>query len=229
LHKEFRLFNALVKTGAATEHVADVILAEARELARRLDLTKLDEEKTVLIRHINKTFSRDEFYSRRIPDYKVYATIQTLINDWRDPDSDIVRKAKYEEQVRQRLTQECVAPVDVSGQVNKDVDPLVLKIMFEKVNSKLRSELSPEQRSIVNAYVSDSDSQELKTMLEDVKRTLVKDLKDYSDAEGNQIITEKVERVVSDVSSLDTQVLTDETISKFMTVVALRDAIREEE
>ena len=86
LYKEFRLFNALAKSTISDSAVAAAILTEAKNAARRCDTYKLSKEKSYLIRDINHTLGDDNFYHRRIPEYKIYATIQTLLNEWRKED-----------------------------------------------------------------------------------------------------------------------------------------------
>ena len=44
----------------------------------------LDEKVFMLIKDINhRPLVMKAFIDRRIPEYKIYATIQTLLNDWR--------------------------------------------------------------------------------------------------------------------------------------------------
>ena len=117
IYREFRLFNALAKTTVSDTPVAAAILTEAKSAARRLDTNKLDHEKSQLIREINYTIGQD-LYSRRIPDYKDYATIQTLINDWREGDgADLSRMVQYESKVVQHLLEKKDQPLTLENQV----------------------------------------------------------------------------------------------------------------
>src|SRR5947207_849958 len=56
LHREFKLFHALVNTTVASSDVAKKIVVEAREAAKRYDVAQLDREKSLLIKGINYTF-----------------------------------------------------------------------------------------------------------------------------------------------------------------------------
>ena len=56
LYKEFRLFNALVKTTASSEKVASTILSEARSMALSIDYDTLRHEKTKLIHVFIRVF-----------------------------------------------------------------------------------------------------------------------------------------------------------------------------
>ena len=99
LYREFRLFNALVKTSVNKESLATRILQEAKTAALDFDSSQLRKEKAALIKDINYILADSSFYNQRIREYREYATIQTLLNDWRAPQSNIPRIADYENKV----------------------------------------------------------------------------------------------------------------------------------
>ena len=100
LYKEFRLFNALAKSTVSDTSVAAAILSEAKSAVRRFNIEKIDGEKSSLIREVNHKLDDSGFYHRRVPDYKIYATIQTLINEWKKGDSsDLSLTIQYEGKV----------------------------------------------------------------------------------------------------------------------------------
>ena len=98
LYREFRLFNSLIKTTVSSERIAAAIISEARKAVRRYDLKSLDKQKSLLIRDINHFLSSDDFYNQKISEYRMYATVQTLINEWRDiENADISKIAEYDD------------------------------------------------------------------------------------------------------------------------------------
>ena len=112
LYKEYRLFNALIKSTVSDTPVAAAVLSEAKSAARRSDHKKLDYEKSLLIREINHNLQDDNFYQRRIPDYRLYATVQNLINEWSAGDtSDLTKMVMLEGQVVQWLLKEKQAEI----------------------------------------------------------------------------------------------------------------------
>ena len=132
LYKEFRLFNALAKATVSDSSVAAAILSEAKNASRRCDRQKIDREKSLLIRDINHSLQDSDFYHRRIPEYKVYATIQTLLNDWRLEDkADLSRVVKFESFVVENLLKEKLS-VDIEDHANPDINNLVVKINDRK-------------------------------------------------------------------------------------------------
>jgi len=98
LYKEFRLFNSLLVTHVSSANVVNTIITEARQATRRLNMRSLDNEKSALIREINHSLQDPNFFNQKISDYRTYATIQTLLNDWRSGDDiDISKMATLED------------------------------------------------------------------------------------------------------------------------------------
>ena len=147
LHKEFRLFNALVRTTVPTESIAFRILDEAKRAAKEHDASELDKEKGLLIRSINKRLNYSNFFEQRIPDYRSLATVQTLLNDWRTGNfEDISRIAEYETKVAKMLTEQKNVP---SLELNKSVSNLSVNLMKKKVSEKMANELTTEQFRLI--------------------------------------------------------------------------------
>ena len=152
LYKEFRLFRALAKSHVSDRNIANAILNEAKNAARKTDLKSLEKEKSGLIREMNYALRDSNLYRRYVPDYKSLATIQVLLNDWRDGESaNIERIALYESKVSDYLLEEKII-IDLEDHANPDVDSLVVKIMSEKINEKYDKKFDHDQREILKAY-----------------------------------------------------------------------------
>ena len=82
IFREFRLFRALVMTEVPSPALASSIISEAKSASKRLDKKKLMQEKSMLIKDINYNLGDSNFYDRRVPDYKAFATVQTLLTTW---------------------------------------------------------------------------------------------------------------------------------------------------
>ena len=70
LYREFRLFNALVKTKVDHSGLATRILKEAKDATIKIDQARLRTQKSLLIKDINHQLNETGFYNRRISDYK---------------------------------------------------------------------------------------------------------------------------------------------------------------
>lgn len=231
LYREFRLFNALVKTTVDSENLAGRILQEAKKAAVTFDPSKLRHEKASLIKEINYSLNDPEFYSQRINDYRSYATIQTLLNDWRKDENtlNITRVAKYEDSVSKWLLTEKVND-DVDQHKNDDINSLTVKIMTEKFNKKYGKTLNDNQAALIKEYVfsiSSGKTDAFKDYLTSIKSQALLELHNFSSTCDNEILNEKINTVKRNVESLSTTSIDDETIARFLLVSGLKDELTE--
>ena len=173
LYKEFRLFNAIIKTTVDSASVASSILFETKSHARKYNFEKLDREKSLLIRDINHKLNDNNFFTRRIPEYKTYATIQTLLNDWRNdsPDS-LERIAIYENEINKWL----ITPKyinELEDHKSPNIDALVVKLMTEKLNKKYSNILNEEQKNIVKNYAFAIEYGDQKNLKESLVKIMI--------------------------------------------------------
>lgn len=230
LYKEFRLFNALAKATVSDSSVAAAILSEAKSASRRCDRDKINKEKSLLIRDINHNLQDTSFYHRRIPEYKVYATIQTLLNDWRLEDrADLSRVVKFESSVVENLLKEKV-DIEIDNCLSPDVDNLVVKIMTEKINKKYKGKLMREQSDLIQDYVfslSEKTDSRIRTKLEKVKSAATKDLDKFTENTDNTVLLEKINEVKHAINSQNLNEINDDAISKFLVLIQLKKELKE--
>ena len=229
LYREFRLFNALIKTRVDHNGLAIRILNEAREATKIINQIKLRSQKSRLIKDINHHLNEPEFYNKRIAEYKNYATIQTLMNDWRRHDhTNLSRIVKFEDGVCKWLLGENDVkdsqPIVETGHH----DALTLKLFFQKFNKKYVNVLNDDQVEILNAYVFSSNSTQRGHLIEHLRsiqeNTLV-NLAEYIRTCENNILVEKHEDVVNKIYKFDPTDICDQTISKALMLASLRDEI----
>lgn len=229
IYKEFRLFNALVKSTVSDTAIAAAILTEAKAAARRCDRQRLDKEKSRLIREINHNINDKGFYHRRIPMYKTYATIHTLLEDWRDEDSaDLSRVVQYESRVVEWLLSDKPDVIDESSIKNEDVDSLVVKIMTEKLNGKYTGILTSDQREIIREYVFSleaDDETAIRDKLSKVKTESLSKLDKFKSITDNKILLEKIDDVSLKIQAECSSELNDESISRFLILMNLSNEL----
>ena len=226
LYKEFRLFNALIKSTVSSSATAAAILTEAKSAARRCDESKLNKEKSLLIRDINYKLKDKDFYHRRVPEYKVYATIQTLLNDWRSGDSsDFSRVIQYESKAAEWLLSEKEGTENLENSVNADVNSLVVQIMTEKINSRYGDKLNEDQRDIIKDYVfsiSENKNEKILNRLHETKDRILLDLDMFRDKTENKVILNKISSVKDKILNESFNNVDDSTISRFLILVQLK-------
>lgn len=235
LYKEFRLLNSLMKTTVSSPQVASRILKEAKDAAVGMDLNTLDREKSLLIRNINHTINNDgAFYDQQVNEYRMCATIQQLINEWRSDDADIAKVAEYEDQLMQWL----LAPKqDLSEHTLSEESPgtsrLLMSVMTKKLNEKYAGSLNEQQKSIIKAYALSSasnDTSHLKNKLEEVRDDLSERIDSYvEEIKDLPHLKTKLLETKSELMNENFEKIDDSLITKFMIYSKLRTELDSKE
>ena len=109
-------------------------------------------------------------------------------------------------------------------------DKLVFKVMSDKINEKYKDTLLPEQKDIIRNYaIYANDSDALEYYLSSVKSKTIKSLKEYKSVTDNKIILSKIGAVIKNIEGLQTESVDDKTISKYLTLVSLKNEIMRKE
>lgn len=227
IYREHRLFTAMIEPQIADGSLATKILGEAKKAARTHNVQRLEREKSRLIKEINYSFGKG-FYSQKVKNYTDFATVQTLLNDWRaGKQADFNRVTLFENKAHSIL----MAPKSVttlSEEHTKEVDNLVVKVMTEKFNEKYSKQLTEVQQMLIKEYVfsENGDTEKFQSMLANIKETVIRDLSDYESDCDNNHVSNKINEVKEDVRSLDINTLDDNTMTRFMTLCNLSEELR---
>lgn len=226
LLKEYRLFSALTKTYVESDHVIAKLLSEAKKGSNSFDQASLEHEKSRLIKKINKTFDDANFFNAKIPEYKKFASIQTLLNAWRKPDHFGIGKiAECEERVAM-LLKEKKEVEDLTNLKTKNVDPLSFKLMVEKFNSKFKM-LTESQKSVIDSVI-EKNKDKTKALLEIELAKAKSSIKDLKKKEASNWLLEKVDKVEKIIGTLDPSDMSEKSLQKFMTLSYMTNIIIED-
>tara|TARA_Y100000004_G_scaffold131412_1_gene148288 strand:- start:105 stop:605 length:501 start_codon:yes stop_codon:yes gene_type:complete len=161
------------------------------------------------------------------------ATIQILLNEWRSGEkSDIVKMAEYESKVIEHLLEEKAAP-DIEKEANHDVNALVVRIMTEKINKKYSGRFDNAQRELLSKYsflMSESNSESKNSvveLLEKIKSDSMEKLLDFQEKNENEYLSEKIDDVKDKITSESTEVIDDNKIARFLTLIDMCNQIEE--
>lgn len=213
ISKELQLFKVLYESKVSSREMAIHVLNRVRESVGYQSQTRLDLEKTALIHDVNTKLGGDTFFNQNIPDYKTYATIQMVLNNWR-AGKEVLQESlsehmSLEEHVIERMVspQEPAKPLDAAKMTDQDVDRLVVDIMTEKVNKKFGDKLTAEQKKIIQLYVFEQGdpekAEQLTHILENMKTRVLKTLR-----EGKQEFS-KYKELSGKLSLVETALLVD--------------------
>lgn len=220
IHKEFKLFKALMDTTVDSEKVAERIIESSKSFVRGQDHEALDSEKSLLIRDINHKISNPEFFSEEVKNYKMYATVQTLLNEWRKENpSDLVKVAEYEQKLIEWLQKDKSNKEDVQDS-KEEIDPLVQKIMIRKFNESFVGKLEKDQAKIVKEHFF--LGKDVTDTLKEIKeKTLIKLSKYISESKDETpMFVEKMNRTKRIIESLEIE-STDGCVQKYLDIAKL--------
>jgi hypothetical protein len=223
LYREHRLLNSIAVTNITNAAVIPAILTETKRASYRINERKLEYEKSKLIRKINETFGKS-FYSTRVPNYTDLASIQTLINEYREAgDADPVILAEYSSKITDILLREKRSK-NLDDLKNTEVNSLVVKIMNEKFNKSYSRTLSNSQRRILNDWIISEGmpNSGLVNELKTVRVQALNEISGYKNKCENNTLSEKIQNVEKNVLSTEfPEILKEEHIIKAMTMIQI--------
>lgn len=225
LLKEFKLFNALIYTRVDDVFKARRIIEESKRLAAQHNFKKLDSEKTNLIKEINVTFDDNNFYNQKVSDYKLFATVQTLLNEWRgicklSPDEIVEYESILENHLLRSQNNECLT-------LAENADPLVLSLMIEKFNAKYSENLTNDQKRIIEAKIS-GDNNLLLERMKLLKEEVTESVREFFSKNSNAVLSSKKQEVTRLIESFQPG-FDEEQIGKALLLAQLLQELEENE
>ena len=225
LFREFRLFNSLVHTRVPNRELARKIIDESRIACKKHNGTKLRAEKSSLIRDINHQIDQRNFYSKKINEYRVFSTVQALLNEWRGAERlSPAEVVAYEAGLENWLVRENGPP---SLAKSSEANPLALQIMIEKFNKKYESSLTPDQIKLLEGCLS-NDTRAVVSQIKSIKERANSALSLFYSRCDNQVLNEKKEVIASKINSLRPS-SSEEAVSKALTLAKLISEMENED
>ena len=193
LGKEYKLYEALSKYKNITEAKAETIVNTLIESSKDLNRGALKRQKYNLINEVQKHYNLDEFFKTKLPNYKAYASLYTLIEIYNSehlstPDQIISNKLNLLE----HLSSSSVVKQKVEDSLleefksyDKDLRILTYRVMLEKFNGKYAS-LNDNQKLVLKEFINSVDSTPklrdfYNTKITEIKDTLTKQVKKVTD------------------------------------------------
>lgn len=226
LFKEFRLFRAIMVTSVPSDTLASSIISEAKQASKNIDVKSLTQQKSALIKDINYNLNEDNFYGRRVTDYKTFATVQTLLSEWRSQSPELSVVAKFETELHSHLLKEKQLQ-QIEEMKSPDANHLVVDIMRKKLEEKFGSHLNVKQLSLLREYVfSDESKNGFIARLSEIKNETLSAIDKFAQNCSNDVIASQVPKVREAVSSLSTSTADDETLSRYLTLMKITEELQ---
>lgn len=236
-YKELKLFKALSESNVTSREQALHLVNRVRDAVKLQSQARLDLEKTSLIHEVNANLNADLFFEETIPDYKKLATIQVLLNTWRD---ETLKEAVSETvQLEERLVEFMLEKRntieqtnEAASMTNEDVDRLVVNIMAEKVNKRYNN-LNPEQKDMIRLFVFSNDDEnsrkQLSESLEKLKQRFVGTVTAHShEFSTDTVLTNKLVEIRNTLQKdyNNTSVITEELVTFYLGISKLENEVK---
>jgi hypothetical protein len=202
LGKEYKLYETLSKHKTLTEGKAEIIINTLVESSKNLNRGALKRQKYNLIQEIQKHYNLEEFFKTKLPNYKAYASLYTLIEIYNSenlstPDQIIDNKMSLLEHLTSRnVTKSKVedSVIEEFKSYDKDLRILTYKVMLEKFNGKY-ADLNDNQKLVLREFINSVDST---PKLREFYNSKIEDIKSQL-----SVLTKKVENKATKIKLVE--------------------------
>jgi hypothetical protein len=213
LGKELMLYRVFFNSQNLSEQKAFQLLQLVTEQRKTLDQYKLDKEKYLLIKEIKENFDLKEFFSARIPSYKIYASIYknfdaavngmstvSTIDELANSQFTIVEHLSGK-LVNKELRENTELSNIIRGQ-DEDIRYLTYKILVERFNEKYKV-LDEGQKKLLQEYIYNiSNNQKLKTYAQSESERLALEISKRASRVSDKIVKIKLSEVIAQLNKI---------------------------
>jgi hypothetical protein len=164
LGKEYKLYEQLTKHKNLTEGKAELVVNSLVDASTKLNRTEIRKQRYNLVKEIKDNYSVDKFFKVKIPNYKVFAALNNLIENHTSTEStpEIVINNKLT--LLEHLSKvEVVESEDTLLQevksYDKDLRMLTYRILLDKFNTKYDG-LKVTQKEVLKEFINSVDAPE---------------------------------------------------------------------
>ena len=219
LSKENKLYQAVLESTNTSINKANAVVFTILEISRKLSRERLLKLKYDLIKEIKSNYDLDEFFTIKIPEYKVLAATYTLLeahntSELVDPDIIIDNKTTLLEHMTQVTPTEEDSRESLIEEYSKyddDLRLLTYRILLEKFNTKYKT-LLPEQKLVLKEFVTSvSSTKRLKVFINERIKAIREDLSGLKDSISDEILKIKITELLNHVAEIKTAEKVEDT------------------
>ncbi len=210
LSKEYKVYKHLVNSKTShTDKIYSVIDATLNE-SKKLNRTSLRKEKYNLIREIRKHYNLNDFFKAKLPNYKVYASIYSLIEEsasskFVNPEFIIKNKETLAEHIAHYSSVKKPSKdklMEDYANESKDIRILTYKILLENFNQKY-SNMSDKQKLVLKEYINNiTETPRLRDFINEELTGVKMRLSILMDSVDDQVTSIKLKEVISFISEI---------------------------
>lgn len=213
LGKELMLYRAFFNVQNLSEQKAFQLLRLVSEQRKSLDQSALNTQKYLLIKEIKSNFNLKEFFSARIPSYKIYASIYKNFDSAANGMNEITN---IEELANSQFTiveylsgkstnkeiKESSELATIIRSQEDDIRFLAYKILIERFNEKYKG-LDDAQKKLLQEYIYNiSNTSKLKTYTQTESQSLATELSKLSSKVKDKVVRIKLTEVISQLTKI---------------------------
>lgn len=236
LHQEKEIFEVISKSRNLSETSARNLLAEMKRCVQQLNTKKVDIKKSNLIKEINYSFGKDFFDVHRVPEYRFLASVQLLIELYRQEGESRLSESAEKIQLEESLVKYMMSsPSQTSKQIRGEkVDGLVASLAMKKFEERYSGALCEAQkktlRKFMNYSMTGNKEQFQREMLEEREGIMKKlqssrNLKYFAD---DKVMAERMDEAIGHLSKLD-EVTSDSSVQDILLFHRLVQEINSDE
>ena len=220
LGKEYELYKVLTTENYKSESKANNLIDAVLKTYNKINRSQLRREKYNLVSEIKNSYSVDQFFMARIPNYKVYASIYKLFESLTTTDPSTETNSKFTiiesitKKKRKHLKTESKT-LETYKKSEKDLRLLTYQVLVEKFNKKYKT-LSEQQKGLLRKYINNiSNTNQLKEFVEKESIKVKKQLQSFLPNIDDEVTSIKLKEAIKQSDKLlkgriveDNQVIT---------------------
>ena len=220
LGKEYELYKVLTTENYKSESKANHLIDAVLKTYNKINRSQLRREKYNLVSEIKNSYSVDQFFMARIPNYKVYASIYKLFESLTTTDPSTETNSKFTiiesitKKKRKHLKTESKT-LETYKKSEKDLRLLTYLVLVEKFNKKYKT-LSEQQKGLLRKYINNiSNTNQLKEFVEKESIKVKKQLQSFLPNIDDEVTSIKLKEAIKQSDKLlkgriveDNQVIT---------------------
>jgi len=231
LSKEYNLFRTIYDT-KLNENKFDNFLQKIFELRKKINETKLYNEKYNLIKDLNEQFNTTELFKKRFNNYKLNASIYNIfeyvINKKIDPEIVVQSKNSIKEHVTNKITTNKLDVIYEFKKLDEKTRLLSYKLLIEKFNKKYEN-FNEEQKKVLNLYINTiSNSPSLKNNINNeilsFKTYIIENISNKNIDKRTQIKLIELSKRLDEIFKGD--IATDENILNLLRIQELKPELQ---
>ncbi len=177
LAEEKELFDVIAKSRGISENSAFSILGEIKRHVSGMDHRKIEIKKSNLIKDVNYAFGQDFFDVHRIPEYRLLASIQMLLEQYKAGSQSLTettQRVQLEESIVKYMRSSPAITTPVAR--GEKIDGLVATLAMKKFEERYAGSMNEGQKKVLRRFMNYSmtknDEQFMREMEDERRKVL---------------------------------------------------------